>query len=678
MRSSGRRHPDPRTGHRHVLPRLAAALLVAVLATVGLVAGTTGPAAAHAVLVASSPGDGERLPSAPSQVSLTFSEGVTAELGGVQVLDREGRRVDLGTVTQPNDAQLLVGLRDDVPEGTYLVSYRVLSSDGHPVSGAIVFAVGDVLDESSVAGLGAADQPVADALGTIGRSLAYGGTLLAAGLTCFLVFIHDGGPERRRLVGLTRAGVLVAAVGTTLTVVAQASLATGLGVVEALDGDVLRSVLRQGGLGWSVAVLLGGLALLYVAVGLRRGGLGQGLGFYGSLCACGSFALYGHSTEAASRLVTSLADVVHVVVAAVWFGGLVGLAITIAARRARAQSSTPTTTTTTTSATGTTATSTTTASTTAADTIATGSESPGATRPSPEPVVDGTAPDVSGNALDASASPVAVRSTVEGGDDASRGGAPTGNALDTAGVVLRFSNAAALSVFALWLSGAALAWSFTDGIDGLLDDRYGQALAVKVGLVAAVLAVAAWNRYRLVPGILSDEAHALAVDDPARPPDGEAEDSAEAARWSRLLASVRAEAAVLVLVVVVTALLVNAPPPAQGGGAAGPYNAELDVAEGVTVDLTVAPAAAGRNTFHITYLDAVTGRPVDAARELTIELSLTTAGIGPIEEVPAKAGPGHYILVSEDLTIAGTWDVTLVSRLDQFTEVRSVVQVPIA
>lgn len=619
------------------------ALLVAMVAMAATMATTASPASAHAVLVASSPADGERLPEAPTQASLTFSEGVSVELGGVRVLNGDGQRVDVGTVTQPNDEQLLVGLEPDLPQGTYLISYRVVSSDGHPVSGAVVFAVGDVLDEASVSGLGEADQPLADALGTVGRALAYAGTLLAAGLASFVVFVHDGGPDRRRLVGLARGGVLVGALGATLGVVAQASLVTGLGLGQVLDGDVLRSVLRQGDLGWSIVVLLGGLALLYVAVGMRRGALAQGLGFYGAVVACGSFALYGHTTEAEARLATSIADVIHVVVAAVWFGGLVGLAVVITGRRHAARPPTA---------------------------VATD-----------EPTVPATAAVVGADASRAAstASRPGTSTTSASATAVDEPPSVSGDALDTAGVVLRFSTAAALSVFALWLSGAALTWSFADGLAGLRDDRWGPVLLAKVGVVAVVLALAAWNRYRLIPTMLADEAHRTATDD-AAPPDlpDPIDGHDEAARWRRLLTSVRVEALLLAVVIVLTAVLVSSPPPSQTGAGGGPYSALLDVQDGLQLDVTIAPASVGRNTLHLTYLDADTGRPVDAVREVTVELVLPSAGVGPIEEVPTKAGAGHYILVTEDLRIAGTWDVTFRSRLDQFTEVPTTVQVPIA
>ena len=119
----------------------------AALASVGiglaLVSATAGPAAAHASLVSIDPADGARLDESPSQVTLTFSEHVSAALGGVQVLDTTGATVHVGAA-RVDGTKVLVDLQPHLPDGTYVVTYRVVSADGHPVRGGSVFGVGEV------------------------------------------------------------------------------------------------------------------------------------------------------------------------------------------------------------------------------------------------------------------------------------------------------------------------------------------------------------------------------------------------------------------------------------------------------------------------------------------------------------------------------------------------------
>lgn len=621
------RHRLPTARH---LPRHL--VVVALLALVLVGAGAT-PAAAHASLVGSSPADGDELAEPPTEVTLDFSEGVSAELGGVRVLDASGQRVDLGAVDQPSDRRLVTKLAGDLADGTYLVSYRVISADGHPVTGAVVFAVGSALDEAAVADLGGdRGDRAAEGVGVVARAMLYGGALLAAGLVVFLALVHDGAPDRRRLVPVARIAAVTAAVGAWLFVLSQGALATGLPLVDVLDAEVLRAVVRQGSLGWSVALLLVGLAGLVVVVGRPPSTATTALGLGLATATVASFALFGHTTTAEPGLGVLVADAVHVGVAAVWFGGLVGLGLTLHRRRRLAD------------------------------------VAPG---PAPAPVPIGD-------------TALLERARVEEAVDLP---APVA---DTLGIVLRFSTLAAVAVFVLWLSGGVLTWSLVGGLDELVDSSFGRVLLVKLGIVVVVVALAAWNRYRLVPALLAADA------DPDDDPGGDAADPTaadpttagpgadaptppaddEPARWDALTRTVRREAALLAVVVLVTAVLVDLTPPAETGGP-GVVSSAVAVTSAIELDVTVVPAVAGRNTVHLTYVEAGTGRPVDPVSEATVELRLPALDVGPIIETPPKAGPGHYILVTDALAVAGTWEVTIRSRLDRFTEERSTVQVPV-
>ena len=76
-----------------------AALLLSALLLGWSVAGVAaaGPAAAHASLVSTDPGEGARLETVPAEVTLEFSEGVSLGAGYARVLSSDGERVDTGT-----------------------------------------------------------------------------------------------------------------------------------------------------------------------------------------------------------------------------------------------------------------------------------------------------------------------------------------------------------------------------------------------------------------------------------------------------------------------------------------------------------------------------------------------------------------------------------------------------
>jgi methionine-rich copper-binding protein CopC len=110
-------------------------LAVLVAALVLLVAGS-GPGTAHANLVETDPGDRATLEKAPSEVTLTFSENVGN--GQVAVTAPSGRRVKTTNV-RTLDHVLSGDIAPSDERGRYTVAYRIVSDDGHPISGEITF-----------------------------------------------------------------------------------------------------------------------------------------------------------------------------------------------------------------------------------------------------------------------------------------------------------------------------------------------------------------------------------------------------------------------------------------------------------------------------------------------------------------------------------------------------------
>lgn len=116
-------------------------LAALVLAVSGLVWGAAASASAHDELVSSTPADGDSLDSAPTEATLEFS-GTVQEVGTEFALqDSSGAAVDLPgeyTISGTSITQPLPELED----GGYTLNWRVVSEDGHPISGTISFGVG--------------------------------------------------------------------------------------------------------------------------------------------------------------------------------------------------------------------------------------------------------------------------------------------------------------------------------------------------------------------------------------------------------------------------------------------------------------------------------------------------------------------------------------------------------
>lgn len=543
--------------------------LLAVLAIlVGVLALGTGIASAHATVETSSPADGQSLPTSPEEISVTFSESVSTVSGGLRVLNADGKQVSTGESRVSDGRTLVTDISETLPDGTYVATYRVLSADGHPVSGSLLFGVGSgALDRSA--------QPTSDGdrlweiIGGIARSVLYLAALIAAGVAFFLAFIHDHADDRWRIVPFVRIGSLLALFGAIGIVMSQAALLTGQGAGAVTDTDVLRDVLNQN-LGWSLALLMIGLAAVHLSTDITKKVVSRSLALYGGLGVTVSFAVWGHATELAPRALSLAADAVHATAAALWLGGLVGLAMVLSLR--------------------------------SADTV-----------------------------------------------------------VSTAGIVGRFSRLAFWSVLALAAAGLTLTITGSDAnLYSIVTTTWGQLVLAKIGLTLIVVIVAAWNRRTLVPSLTTptEDTNVIAV------------------RWATLLRTVRAEALILVVVVGLTAILVNIPPART---AAVTKAERVDITKRVdtgTVEFSVDPAIVGTNTVKARYTDG-TGQPLNVANTMSIEFSQPSAGLEPItRQVPASE-PGVFVIQGNELSIPGTWTITIAVRTGDFTEQRTSFEVPV-
>jgi copper resistance protein C len=137
------------------MTRVALRLLAAtVAACVALLLGAA-PAFAHTRLESSDPVDKSSVDTAPASVSLTFNEAISAEFATLSVVGPDGTNYQSGPVSASN-GQVSTAVSPLGPAGVYEIGYRVVSDDGHPVSGKVSFTL-------TAAGPGAAPAPAAAA-----------------------------------------------------------------------------------------------------------------------------------------------------------------------------------------------------------------------------------------------------------------------------------------------------------------------------------------------------------------------------------------------------------------------------------------------------------------------------------------------------------------------------------
>jgi copper transport protein len=125
-----------RRSFRRTLGATAASIAIAVAFIPGI-------ASAHAVLDSSSPSASELLASSPKEIRLDFDEQVEATLGEIRVYDSEQHEVSIEkTVRSSSDLSIVTAAVPKLDNGVYVVVWRVVSADGHPVSGAFPFEIG--------------------------------------------------------------------------------------------------------------------------------------------------------------------------------------------------------------------------------------------------------------------------------------------------------------------------------------------------------------------------------------------------------------------------------------------------------------------------------------------------------------------------------------------------------
>ncbi|MCF7551887.1 copper resistance CopC family protein [Pseudonocardia sp. WMMC193] len=120
--------------------RLVAAGALAVLATLAMLVGAA-PAFAHAQFEGSDPADGASLATGPQTVTLTFSDTMQQGFNTITVTGPDGAQYQAAGDPKAQDTTVSIGVNPLGPAGVYQIGYRVLSDDGHPITGQIGFTL---------------------------------------------------------------------------------------------------------------------------------------------------------------------------------------------------------------------------------------------------------------------------------------------------------------------------------------------------------------------------------------------------------------------------------------------------------------------------------------------------------------------------------------------------------
>lgn len=324
-----------------IAPRVRTLVLL-LLAATGLLLAGAGPVSAHAALTGSDPQQGVVVDKAPTQVSLTFSEKVAMSDDSLRVLDPKGKRVDQGGPTNLSGTTYAVKLRGGLSDGTYTVSYQVVSEDSHPVAGAYTFSVGAPSKTTvSVSGQTAGGGVVGGLYG-FGRYMSYAGFIVMVGGAAFVLSCWQRGSGVRAVQRLVVSGWLTLTAATLALLLLRGSY-TSTGKVGAIfDLSLLGQVLQtKTGAALVSRLLLLAAAALFIAVlfgaydkreAEEKRDLTFGLAIGGTVVAAGLAASWAMAEHASTGLQSGIAmpvDIVHLLAVAAWLGGLAALLVAL-------------------------------------------------------------------------------------------------------------------------------------------------------------------------------------------------------------------------------------------------------------------------------------------------------------------------------------------------------------
>ncbi|HZF90635.1 copper resistance CopC/CopD family protein [Streptomyces sp.] len=653
-----------------IAPRVRSLVLLLLAVAAALLAGAA-PASAHAALTSSDPRQGAVVGKAPEQVSLTFSETVSLSDDALRVLDPKGGRADTGEA-RGTGATYTVKLRPGLPDGTYTVSYQVVSADSHPVVGAFTFSIGAPSATTVTVPEGTAGGGAVGFLYGVGRYASYAGFIVLVGGAAFALACWPRGTGVRAVQRLVVSGWVTLTAATLGLLLLRGSYTTSGKLGDVFDLELLGQVLQtKTGAALVSRLLLLAAAALFIAVLFGAyakriegeggaGGEGEdadeaakeardlafGLAVGGVVVAAGlaaSWAMAEHASTGIQPGVAMPVDVLHLLAVAAWLGGLAALLAAL------------------------------------------------------------------------------YRAPVEAPLEAT--------------AVRRFSRVAFGSVLVLVATGLYQSWRQVGSWSALTGTRYGQLLCLKAGLVVLLVGIAWFSRRwtgqladTVTAGAEREKAPVAAGAGGTVDADGGTVDASggmedgrggsvdagerdgvdperaaqlarqraavDAARQKRLRdadptryglrRSVLAEAGVAVVLLAVTTLLTSTEPgrTEEEAEAATAASAQTSATGTVTLDMPfdtgardgrgvvridLDPARTGANDLHV-YVTRPNGRAFDVP-EVKVAFTLESQDIGPLPVVPDHITTGHWSASGVQIPMAGEWKIAVTVRTSDIDQV---------
>ena len=331
-----RRTPGDRCRRERCRPGPVAFVLAVLLLLAGLTEAR--PAAAHAYLTESQPPNSALVATAPTQVSMRFSEPLEPSVSRADLYDQRGTAIGGTTFTIPEPFTMVLSVPPGLTSGTYAVAWTSLSTiDGHTASGFTSFTVGSESDIATVVLPPIASTTAPPAiLTTLARGITYLGLAILVGLWPVWVLVirpalkpvwQRGPAAVGRARNLMAVGLGLALGGSVMALILQA-VATGEPLLTGLATTLTET--RFGTLWWIRIGLLGALGALLSGVAPWWFPRRHRLVAWGLIALAAAvtvpFSLIAHAAAQPDGRAAAIAnDIAHAVAASLWLGGVIAL-----------------------------------------------------------------------------------------------------------------------------------------------------------------------------------------------------------------------------------------------------------------------------------------------------------------------------------------------------------------
>lgn len=284
---------------------------------------------AHAYVQQTTPAMQANVEESPTKVSVQFDEAIQNQAPTIAVTDEAGNRVDKGAafIEQESNRIVSVKLTDALSKGIYSVSWRVISADGHAVSGTFMFgyqATAAIPDATS-------DQSNTPIMQSLVKWPLYIGLSMIAGVQLALLYLIPTASKqalKSALKTLVMTGMMLVILAFILQFIAQTALLNNVSLWQALDFKLAWQTLTETTFGqlwfWRCcAVMVFAVSgHFYFNHSTDKWALKLSVmtvGFIGMTLAT---AASGHSQAATIVVLSTVTDWLHLTAASVWIGGV--------------------------------------------------------------------------------------------------------------------------------------------------------------------------------------------------------------------------------------------------------------------------------------------------------------------------------------------------------------------